>query len=149
MHYHMTVGEFYAAQWETIDKLYRTIMRDPDRINYVTLLRDPREHLISYYYYFLERKHKVGETSLNSTKRVRTPIYLCLRDRVNRFSKRAPAPPSQAHSWLPSLRHRLHRWRVRLWLSRLFSSSFCAGFMRRPVQRCCHCVVILNHFCFE
>jgi len=59
MHYHMTVNEIHAAPWKNLDTLYRTIMRDPDRINYVTILREPREHLISFYYYFLEHKYKV------------------------------------------------------------------------------------------
>ena len=60
MHYHMGVGRNYVTPpWEVNDRLYRRIMRDPDHINYVTILREPREHLISYYYYFLEKSYQV------------------------------------------------------------------------------------------
>lgn len=49
MHYHISGHGKYQGNWSKAKRHYRDIMRDPDNINYVTVLRDPRSHLIRYY----------------------------------------------------------------------------------------------------
>jgi len=59
MPHHVIRRAEFSPPWEVTDKLYRRVMRDPDSINYVTLLREPREHLISFYYFFYEHTTEV------------------------------------------------------------------------------------------
>lgn len=49
---HLHIGNPYnlGCTWETAREYYRTIMRDPDNINFVTIAREPREHMLSYFY---------------------------------------------------------------------------------------------------
>ncbi|CAN0014418.1 unnamed protein product [Ascophyllum nodosum] len=54
MHYHHSVFGQYDGTWKHADEAYRKIMRDPDNVKFVTVLREPRSHLLSYYYYFLQ-----------------------------------------------------------------------------------------------
>lgn len=48
MHYHITPKGQYAGTWSDAVKYYRGIMRHPNRINFVTVLREPRSHLLRY-----------------------------------------------------------------------------------------------------
>lgn len=62
MHYHIGTSNDLTSTWEVAEEYYRQIMRDPSSINFVTILREPREHFLSYYYYFVN--HKIGHVSL-------------------------------------------------------------------------------------
>ena len=55
---HLHVGRVWnlRTSWRVVAEQYKTIMRDPDHINFVTLFRDPRSHFLSVYYYFLYRR---------------------------------------------------------------------------------------------
>lgn len=46
MHYHISAAGRYGGTWSGAERAYRDIMRDPNNINFVTVLRDPRSHLI-------------------------------------------------------------------------------------------------------
>lgn len=59
MHYHISGRGQYDGTWSDALEYYRQIMRDPDNINFITMLREPRSHLLSYYYYYLEPETKV------------------------------------------------------------------------------------------
>lgn len=61
MHYHISGRGQYSGSWPDALNQYRQIMRDPDNINFVTVLREPRSHLLSYYYYYLEPDTKVRD----------------------------------------------------------------------------------------
>ncbi|CAM9406123.1 unnamed protein product, partial [Ectocarpus sp. 12 AP-2014] len=58
MHYHITPNAQYEGTWKDAVTYYRTIMRNPDDINFVTVLREPRSHLLSYYYYFIQPRNQ-------------------------------------------------------------------------------------------
>lgn len=58
--YHMGHWNALGLPWEQNVELFRTIMRDPDHINYVSVFREPKEHLVSLYYYMLEHKTEVS-----------------------------------------------------------------------------------------
>lgn len=58
MHYHIGTSWSLDHTWSVIVEHYKTIMRDPDNINFVTIFREPRSHFLSYYYYFVF--HKIG-----------------------------------------------------------------------------------------
>ncbi|CAB1103890.1 unnamed protein product [Ectocarpus sp. CCAP 1310/34] len=46
MHYHITARGQYWGTWNEAETYYRDIMRNPDDINFVTVLREPRSHLL-------------------------------------------------------------------------------------------------------
>lgn len=54
MHYHMSVFGQYKGTWHDVEQAYRKILRDPEEVNFITVMREPRTHLLSYYYYFLQ-----------------------------------------------------------------------------------------------
>ncbi|CAB1115715.1 unnamed protein product [Ectocarpus sp. CCAP 1310/34] len=58
MHYHISPRGQYMGTWNEAVTHYRVIMRNPDDINFITVLREPRSHLLSYYYYFLQPLHQ-------------------------------------------------------------------------------------------
>ena len=58
MHYHIGTSSSLGHTWNAVAEQYKTIMRDPDNINFVTIFREPRSHFLSYYYYFVS--HKIG-----------------------------------------------------------------------------------------
>ncbi|CAM9934952.1 unnamed protein product, partial [Ectocarpus sp. 13 AM-2016] len=60
MHYHITTQGQYTGTWDEAVKCYRRIMRDPDDINFVTVLREPRSHLLSYYYYYIQPRNQIS-----------------------------------------------------------------------------------------
>lgn len=59
MHYHMSVFGDYDGTWRQAEMRYREIMRDPLHVNFITVLREPRSHLLSYYYFYLQPNTKV------------------------------------------------------------------------------------------
>lgn len=60
MHYHHAWNGFYSGTWAQAKAKYSKIMSDHDDVNYVTVLREPVAHYLSYYYYFLNPINKVG-----------------------------------------------------------------------------------------
>ncbi|CAM9891608.1 unnamed protein product [Ascophyllum nodosum] len=50
MHLHIGNPFNLKCTWEEVRDRYRTVMRDPDNINFVTIVREPREHVLSYFY---------------------------------------------------------------------------------------------------
>lgn len=60
MHYHFTSSGDFRGHWEKAKVLYEQIMRDDERVNYLTVLRSPREHFLSYYYYFIQPEVSVS-----------------------------------------------------------------------------------------
>lgn len=48
MHYHISPSGQYWGTWSKAAEYYRDIMRYPNRINYITVLREPRSHLLRY-----------------------------------------------------------------------------------------------------
>ena len=59
MHYHHAWNGFYSGTWEEARSKYTTIMSDEEAVNFVTVLREPIAHYLSYYYYFLNPINKV------------------------------------------------------------------------------------------
>lgn len=53
MHLHIGTSTEFHMPWREAAEHFKTIMRDPDHINFVTLFREPRSHFLSYYYFFL------------------------------------------------------------------------------------------------
>ena len=60
MHYHIGDAGPLIGTWDEAKDLYKKILRDPENINFFTIFREPREHLMSYYSYFLEPKTHVS-----------------------------------------------------------------------------------------
>lgn len=48
MHYEICGRGKFGGTWVEAENYYRDILRDPDNINFVTVLREPRSHLIRY-----------------------------------------------------------------------------------------------------
>lgn len=46
MHYHMSVFGQYDGTWNEAEDYYRRIMRDSERVNFVSVVREPRNHLL-------------------------------------------------------------------------------------------------------
>eukprot|EP00903_Cladosiphon_okamuranus_P020271 g18603.t1 len=59
MHYHHAWNGFYSGTWDQAKVKYSKIMSEEDDVNYVTVLREPVAHYLSYYYYFLNPINKV------------------------------------------------------------------------------------------
>lgn len=59
MHYHHAWNGFYSGTWDEAKVKYSKIMSDQEDVNYVTVLREPVAHYLSYYYYFLNPINKV------------------------------------------------------------------------------------------
>ena len=53
MHYHHAWNGFYSGTWDEARSKYTKIMSDQEAVNFVTVLREPIAHYLSYYYYFL------------------------------------------------------------------------------------------------
>lgn len=62
MHYHIGTSTRMTCKWKVAEEYYRRIMKDPDSINFFTILREPREHLMSFYNYFIS--HRLGKVIL-------------------------------------------------------------------------------------
>lgn len=67
MHYHISVFGQYKGTWPYMEQGYRRILRKPKEVNFITVLRDPRAHLLSYYYYFLQPNTKVRQLPRSET----------------------------------------------------------------------------------
>eukprot|EP00752_Nemacystus_decipiens_P008220 g7350.t1 len=59
MHYHIDTKTTKQERWAQAKGLYSEIMRDRDNINFITIFREPRERLLSFYSFFFEYKTKV------------------------------------------------------------------------------------------
>ncbi|CAN0161576.1 unnamed protein product [Ectocarpus fasciculatus] len=59
MHYHHAWNGFYSGTWDQARSKYSKIMSDQADVNYVTVLREPVAHYLSYYYYFLNPINKM------------------------------------------------------------------------------------------
>ena len=46
MHYHMSVFGHYGGTWNEAEDYYRRIMRDSEKVNFITVMREPRNHLL-------------------------------------------------------------------------------------------------------
>ena len=46
MHYHMSVFGQYEGTWNEAEDYYRRIMRDSERVNFISVMREPRNHLL-------------------------------------------------------------------------------------------------------
>lgn len=60
MHYHIGDAGPLAGTWDEAKGMYKQVLRDPENINYITIFREPREHLLSYYTFFIEPKTRVS-----------------------------------------------------------------------------------------
>ncbi|CAM9307103.1 unnamed protein product [Ectocarpus sp. 4 AP-2014] len=54
MHYHIDTDTPRQERWGSAKEHYRDVMRYPDDINFITILRDPRDRLLSFYSFFVE-----------------------------------------------------------------------------------------------
>lgn len=48
MHYHISPRGHLRYKWADAQESYRGIMRDPDNINFITVMREPRSHFLRY-----------------------------------------------------------------------------------------------------
>lgn len=48
MHYHISNKGHLKGLWPGARENYRGIMREPDNVNLLTMMREPREHFIRY-----------------------------------------------------------------------------------------------------
>lgn len=53
MHYHITVFGQYSGVWQDAEQQYRQLMRDPENVNFITIVREPRSHLLRYLVYLV------------------------------------------------------------------------------------------------
>lgn len=60
MHYHIAWDGFYKGSWTEARTKYGRIMQDNADVNFVTVLREPVSHYLSYYYYFINPLNKVN-----------------------------------------------------------------------------------------
>lgn len=61
MHYHIDTDTPTQERWGSAKEHYRDVMRYPDDINFITILRDPRDRLLSFYAFFVEFETGVRE----------------------------------------------------------------------------------------
>eukprot|EP00904_Undaria_pinnatifida_P012460 jgi/Undpi1/8344/HiC_scaffold_25.g10812.m2 len=60
MHYHISPRGQFNGKWSEAHEHYRGIMRDPDSVNFITVMREPRSHFLSVYYYYLQPINKLS-----------------------------------------------------------------------------------------
>lgn len=48
MHYHMSVFGQFDGSWQQAENYYKQILREEERVNFITVLREPRKHLLRY-----------------------------------------------------------------------------------------------------
>lgn len=60
MHYHYTVSGSFQGRWAQATSMYEKIMQQDERINYITVVRNPRSHFLSYYYYYVQPEVQVS-----------------------------------------------------------------------------------------
>ena len=73
-HYHYVWDGYFKSTWDQAKKLFKIIMVDPDAdaagggsdagsgTKFVTVLRDPVEHWLSYFYFYYEPEMKASPT---------------------------------------------------------------------------------------
>ena len=66
MHYHIGPSASLEMTWSVAAEHYKTIMRDPGNINFVTIFREPRSHFLSFFYYFIA--HSPGKVSATGSR---------------------------------------------------------------------------------
>ncbi|CAM9861374.1 unnamed protein product [Pylaiella littoralis] len=54
MHYHYTISGSFQRHWAEAASMYEKIMQENERINFITIVRNPRMHYLSYYYYYVQ-----------------------------------------------------------------------------------------------
>eukprot|EP00903_Cladosiphon_okamuranus_P019505 g17937.t1 len=54
MHYHIDTGMPEQKRWAEAKRQCGDVMRDPDNINFITVFREPRDRLLSFYTFFVE-----------------------------------------------------------------------------------------------
>lgn len=59
MHYHYTTAGSFKGPWSRATGMYEKIMQEGERISYITVVRQPRTHFLSYYYFFVQPVVKV------------------------------------------------------------------------------------------
>lgn len=79
MHYHIDTPTPRQKRWALVKEHYKGVMRDPQHINFVTILREPRDRLLSYYTFFVEFKTLVSYHEGQGRKLV----VLCVQHRVS------------------------------------------------------------------
>ncbi|CAN0425901.1 unnamed protein product [Pylaiella littoralis] len=81
MHYHVNNGA-WVGDWEDGLKMYRQIMQVAEPINFITVVRSPREHFLSYYYYYMQPTHKLSigqylqRTKMHPANKLTNPMCL-------------------------------------------------------------------------
>ncbi|CAM9450759.1 unnamed protein product [Discosporangium mesarthrocarpum] len=75
MHYHISAFGVYRGPWARAVQSYERIMASPASIHYVTLIRQPWSHYLSYYYYYKEPQTQVPITRyLEGDGVIRNPL---------------------------------------------------------------------------
>ena len=80
MHYHIDTDTPKQERWARAKEQYSDIMRNPDNINFITLFREPRDRLLSFYTFFIEFETLVrAQTRAVHTglKAVQTATLVC------------------------------------------------------------------------
>eukprot|EP00904_Undaria_pinnatifida_P006312 jgi/Undpi1/2810/HiC_scaffold_14.g06187.m1 len=85
MHYHYTESGMFTGRWKEATAMYKEIMQEGERISYVTVVRNHREHFLSYYYYFVQPEVQLsvehffqrdGQGMQNQRERLKNPLCL-------------------------------------------------------------------------
>eukprot|EP00903_Cladosiphon_okamuranus_P005816 g5759.t2 len=69
MHYHYTVSGSFQGRWAQATAMYEKIMQQNERISYVTVVRSPRAHFLSYYYYYVQPEVQLSVMHFFGSKR--------------------------------------------------------------------------------
>lgn len=71
-HYHHVWDGYFRSNWDSAKSNFRDIMADPEDIAYVTVLREPLQHWLSYYYFYRQPENKVNDSNATTSHQ-----YLC------------------------------------------------------------------------
>lgn len=74
MHYHYTVSGNFQGRWAHATAMYEKIMQEEERISYITVLRSPRSHFLSYYYYYVQPEVQVSQQPCACLPRPSRPV---------------------------------------------------------------------------
>eukprot|EP00903_Cladosiphon_okamuranus_P011858 g11139.t1 len=76
MHYHISPFGQYDGTWEEAEQSYRKILRDSEPINFITVMREPRSHLLSYYSYYIQPQTKKSISEfLTNAQHAKDPLH--------------------------------------------------------------------------
>lgn len=68
MHYHIDTTDTPKQEpWAKARELYKDVMRDPENINFITIFREPRDRLLSFYTFYVEFITSVSEESVQGS----------------------------------------------------------------------------------